>query len=78
MQSWRYLDGAWVASDDQCAGMTIQHITQMRAAVRQKSFDRDEDMAHLGEQLILAPWLEARRAEIEAGLVPLTMPRPEA
>lgn len=38
-------------------------------------FDRDEDMAHLGEQLILAPWLEDRRAEIEAGLVPLRMPR---
>lgn len=31
-------------------------------------FDRDEDPAHLGEQLILPPWLEPRRAEIEAAL----------
>ncbi len=37
-------------------------------------FDRDEDMEHLGEQLILPPWLETQRREIEAGLVPLTMP----
>jgi glyoxalase family protein len=38
-------------------------------------FDRDEDPAHLGEQLILAPWLEERRAEIEAVLTPLALPR---
>ncbi|MFN8483674.1 MAG: ring-cleaving dioxygenase [Anaerolineae bacterium] len=38
-------------------------------------FDRDEDMAHLGEQLILPPWLEQYRAQIEAVLPPLTMPR---
>ena len=31
-------------------------------------FDRDEDMEHLGETLVLPPWLESRRAEIEAGL----------
>ncbi len=31
----------------------------------------DEDMAHLGERLSLPPFLEARRAEIEAGLKPL-------
>ena len=37
-------------------------------------FDRDEDQAHLGEQLILAPWLEERRAEIEAVLTPLELP----
>jgi glyoxalase family protein len=37
-------------------------------------FDRDEDMEHLGEQLILPPWLETQRQEIESGLVPLTMP----
>ena len=37
-------------------------------------FDRDEDMAHLGERLILPPWLEPQRAAIEAGLPPLTMP----
>ncbi|HSJ86407.1 MAG TPA: hypothetical protein VK909_04290, partial [Anaerolineales bacterium] len=34
-----------------------------------------EDMAHLGERLILAPWLETQRNEIEAVLPPLEMPR---
>jgi glyoxalase family protein len=34
-------------------------------------FGVDEDMAALGEQLILTPWLEPRRAEIEAELPPL-------
>jgi glyoxalase family protein len=37
-------------------------------------FDRDEDMEHLGEQLILPPWLEPQRKEIEAALPPLEMP----
>jgi glyoxalase family protein len=37
-------------------------------------FDRDEDMEHLGEQLILPPWLEIQRKEIEAGLPSLAMP----
>jgi glyoxalase family protein len=37
-------------------------------------FDRDEDMEHLGEQLILPPWLERQRKEIEAALPPLEMP----
>lgn len=37
-------------------------------------FDRDEDMEHLGEQLILPPWLETQRKEIEAGLPALEMP----
>jgi glyoxalase family protein len=37
-------------------------------------FARDEDPAHLGEQLILPPWLEAQRREIEAGLQPLVRP----
>lgn len=36
-------------------------------------FGRDEDMAHLGEALILPPWLEPHRREIEAALPPLTM-----
>jgi glyoxalase family protein len=36
-------------------------------------FDRDEDMDHLGEQLILPPWLEPQRREIEAALPPLEM-----
>jgi glyoxalase family protein len=37
-------------------------------------FDRDEDREHLGEQLILPPWLEPQRQEIEAALPPLEMP----
>ena len=39
-------------------------------------FDRDEDAAHLGERLILPPWLEPHRKEIEAALPPLEMPQP--
>ena len=34
-------------------------------------FATDEDRAHLGERLSLPPFLEARRAQIEAGLQPL-------
>lgn len=34
-------------------------------------FATDEDAAHLGERLSLPPFLEGRRAEIEAGLKPL-------
>lgn len=34
-------------------------------------FARDEDAARLGERLILPPWLEPRRADIEAALPPL-------
>jgi glyoxalase family protein len=37
-------------------------------------FDRDEDMDHLGEQLILPPWLETQRKEIESALPSLEMP----
>jgi glyoxalase family protein len=37
-------------------------------------FTADEDLATLGEQLILPPWLEPRRAEIEGGLQPLSLP----
>ncbi len=37
-------------------------------------FARDEDPAHLGEQLILPPWLEGQRQTIEAGLQPLVAP----
>ena len=36
-------------------------------------FDRDEDMEHLGEQLILPPWLEEQRSQIEAALPKLKM-----
>jgi len=34
-------------------------------------FATDEDPAHLGERLALPPFLEPRRAQIEAGLQPL-------
>jgi glyoxalase family protein len=37
-------------------------------------FATDEDPAHLGEQLVLPPWLEVSRRAIEAALPPLTMP----
>ncbi|MDQ3674580.1 MAG: VOC family protein, partial [Gemmatimonadota bacterium] len=41
-------------------------------------FTADEDVATLGERLVLPPWLESRRADIEAGLPPLRPPaRPE-
>ena len=35
-------------------------------------FAVDEDPAHLGETLVLAPFLEPHRAQIEAGLTPLS------
>lgn len=38
-------------------------------------FDRDEDPERLGERLILPPWLEPHRREIEAALPPLQMPQ---
>lgn len=38
-------------------------------------FGIDEDTAHLGEHLVLAPWLEASRSQIEAVLPKLVMPR---
>ncbi len=37
-------------------------------------FGVDEDPAHLGESLVLPPWLEPRRSEIEAALPPLKAP----
>lgn len=37
-------------------------------------FANDEDPAHLGEKLVLPPWLEIHRREIEAVLPPLRMP----
>lgn len=39
-------------------------------------FAVDEDREHLGESLVLPPWLEPDRATIEAALPPLTMPAP--
>ncbi len=38
-------------------------------------FGVDEDAEHLGEKLILPPFLEDRREEIERALVPVTNPR---
>jgi glyoxalase family protein len=38
-------------------------------------FARDEDPAHLGEHLILPPWLEPYRPAIEAALPRLQAPR---
>jgi glyoxalase family protein len=37
-------------------------------------FAVDEDPAHLGESLVLPPWLESRRGAIEAALPPLEVP----
>ncbi len=41
-------------------------------------FARDEDPAHLGETLVLPPWLEPHRTDIEAALPPLRIPEPTA
>ena len=38
-------------------------------------FGVDEDLAHLGEKLVLPPWLEPRRAAIESALPGLVPPR---
>jgi glyoxalase family protein len=37
-------------------------------------FAIDEDAAHLGETLVLPPWLEADRGSIEQALPPLNLP----
>jgi len=39
-------------------------------------FGVDEDRAHLGERLVLPPWLESRRAAIESALPRLVPPSP--
>jgi glyoxalase family protein len=41
-------------------------------------FARDEDPEHLGEELILPPWLEPQRAAIEEALPKLEMPEVES
>jgi glyoxalase family protein len=38
-------------------------------------FSADEDPDHLGETLVLPPWLESRRDQIEAVLTPIKNPR---
>jgi glyoxalase family protein len=37
-------------------------------------FTADEELEHLGEQLVLPPWLEAHRREIEGMLPPISTP----
>ena len=37
-------------------------------------FAVDEDPAHLGESLVLPPWFESSRQQIEAALPPLNAP----
>ena len=39
-------------------------------------FEVDEEPEHLGEKLVLPPWMEDRRAEIESSLPSLKSPRP--
>ncbi len=41
-------------------------------------FGVDEDLAHLGESLVLPPWLEGHRAAIESALPRLVEPAPAA
>lgn len=49
------------------------HIVEI--ATLNPGFAVDEDVAHLGEKLMLPPWLERSRAAIEANLPPLTVPK---
>jgi len=39
-------------------------------------FAVDENLAHLGERLVLPPWLEPQRAQIESALPRLVPPAP--
>ncbi len=39
-------------------------------------FTVDEELGHLGETLVLPPWLEEHRADIEKALPPLAAPTP--
>jgi glyoxalase family protein len=41
-------------------------------------FSVDEDPKHLGESLVLPPWLQPQRAAIESMLPPLHAPAPAA
>ena len=43
-------------------------------ATRGPGFAVDEDPSHLGESLVLPPWYEPARADIERALPPLTLP----
>jgi glyoxalase family protein len=44
-------------------------------ATEDPGFTADEDLMHLGERLILPPWLEPDRSKIEAALQPLRGPK---
>ena len=46
-------------------------------ATRGPGFAVDEDPSHLGESLVLPPWYEPSRTEIERVLPPLSMPGPK-
>lgn len=46
-------------------------------ATRGPGFSVDEDPVHLGESLVLPPWYETARAEIERVLPPLRLPGPD-
>lgn len=52
----------------------ISHGILFELATDGPGFTGDEDLEHLGESLALPPFLESRRATIEAGLTPIDTP----
>ena len=48
--------------------------TKFELATDGPGFGVDEDPAHLGETLVLPPWLEQQRAAIQSALPPLRSP----
>jgi len=50
--------------------------TLFELATEGPGFSRDEEVSHLGERLILPPWLENQREAIQAVLPPLELPIP--
>jgi len=48
------------------------HIVEL--ATLNPGFTVDEDVAKLGQSLMLPPWLEQRRTEIERSLIPISIP----
>jgi glyoxalase family protein len=49
----------------------VSHGILFEIATDGPGFGIDEDLERLGEKLVLPPFLEERRAEIEAGLIPI-------
>jgi len=47
-------------------------------ATEEPGFTADEELEHLGERLVLPPWFESKRTEIEATLPPLRVGAPIA